>query len=61
VGRAFYGKGGPHLLKAYEILSKKYPNLEIKYKGDIPEEWEGFAKKLPGFKQIKGYMSRDEL
>ncbi len=61
VGRAFYGKGGPHLLKAYEILSKKYPNLEIKYKGDIPEEWEGLAKRLPGFKQIKEYLSRDEL
>jgi glycosyltransferase involved in cell wall biosynthesis len=61
VGKAFYGKGGPNLLTAYKILTQKYKNLELKYKGDIPEEWEGFAKKLPGFKQIKGYMSRDEL
>jgi glycosyltransferase involved in cell wall biosynthesis len=61
VGRSFYGKGGPHLLKAYEILTKKYNNLELKYKGDIPEEWVNFAKKLPGLKLIKGYLSRDKL
>lgn len=61
VGRSFYGKGGPHLLKAYEILTKKYKNLELRYKGDIPPEWEGFAKKLPGFKVIEGYLPREEL
>ena len=61
VGRSFYGKGGPHLLKAYEILTKKYNNLELKFKGDIPEEWVEFTKKLHGFKHIKGYMSREKL
>jgi len=61
VGRSFYGKGGPHLLKAYEILTKKYKNLEINYKGDIPQEWMKFAKKLTGFKHVKGYLSREEL
>jgi glycosyltransferase involved in cell wall biosynthesis len=61
VGRSFYGKGGPNLLKAYEILTQKYKNLELKYKGDIPEEWIGFAENLPGFKLIKGYLSRDKL
>ena len=61
VGRSFYGKGGPHLLKAYEILTKKYKNLQLKYKGDIPERWMEFAKKLQGFELIEGYFSRDEL
>jgi len=61
IGRSFYGKGGPHLLKAYEILTKKYNNLILKYKGKIPEEWQGFAKKLKGFEHIEGYFSRDEL
>jgi glycosyltransferase involved in cell wall biosynthesis len=61
VGRSFYGKGGPHLLKAYEILTKKYKNLQLKYKGDIPEHWIEFAKKLPGFELIDGYLSRDKL
>ncbi len=61
VGRAFYGKGGPHLLKAYENLTKKYNNLELKYKGKIPERWMDFAKKLKGFKYVEGYLSRDEL
>ena len=61
IGKSFYGKGGPHLLKAYEILTKKYKNLELKYKGDIPEEWMNFVKKLQGFELIKGYFSRDKL
>lgn len=61
VGKSFYGKGGPHLLKAYEILTRKYKNLQLKYKGDIPEEWMNFAKKLQGFELIDGYFSRDKL
>jgi len=61
VGKSFYGKGGLHLLKAYEILTKKYDNLRLKYKGDIPEEWIEFAKKLLGLELVKGYFSRDKL
>lgn len=61
VGRSFYGKGGPHLLKAYESLTKKYDNLVLKYKGDIPEQWMYFAKKLRGFELVEGYLSRDGL
>ena len=62
VGRAFYGKGGPHLLKAYEILTKKYKNLKLKYKGDIPGNWMEFAKKLHGFELVGNeHIPRDRL
>jgi len=61
VGRSFYGKGGPNLLKAYEILTKKYKNLRLKYKGYIPEEWQDFAKKLSGLELVEGHFSRDKL
>lgn len=61
IGKSFYGKGGPNLLKAYEILTKKYDNLELRYKGKIVEGWLEFAKKLPGFKFIEDYFPRDKL
>jgi glycosyltransferase involved in cell wall biosynthesis len=61
IGRSFYGKGGPHLLTAYDILTKKYKNLVLKYKGIIPPEWQSFAKKLQGLEIIDGHFSRDEL
>ena len=61
VGRSFYGKGGPHLLKAYEVLTKKYKNLELKYKGLLPDGWDNFAKKLPGFELVEGHLPREEL
>jgi len=61
IGRYFWGKGGQDLLKAYEILSKKYGNLELKFKGDIPEKYLSMAKNLKGFKLIKGHLPRDKL
>lgn len=61
LAESFYGKGGHDLLRAYEILTKKYNNLELKFKGDIPEKYVPLAKKLKGFKKINGYFSRDKL
>lgn len=61
IGKSFYGKGGPNLLKAYEILTQKYDNLVLKYKGKVPEQWIELTKRLPGFEFIEGYMPRDEL
>jgi glycosyltransferase involved in cell wall biosynthesis len=61
VGKDFYSKGGHDLLKAYEILTKKYDNLELKFKGDIPDEYLLLAEKLKGLKIIKGHFPRDEL
>jgi len=61
IGKEFYGKGGHDLLKAYEILTKKYKNLELKFKGDIPEKYLPLAKKLKGLKIINEYFSRDKL
>lgn len=58
---SIYGKGGHDLLKAYEILTKKYKNLELKYKGDLPEKYLNFAKKLIGFKLVKGFLPRDKF
>jgi len=61
IGRGFYGKGSHDLLKAYEILTKKYKNLELKFKGDeFPKEYKNL-KKLPGLKLIKGFFPRDKL
>ena len=61
VGRGFYGKGTHDLLKAYEILIKKYKNLELKIKGDdFPEKYKNLEK-LPGLKLIKGFFPRDKL
>jgi glycosyltransferase involved in cell wall biosynthesis len=60
VGRGFYGKGAHDLLKAYEILTKKYSNLELKFKGEIPQEYKDMEK-LKGLKLIKGFLSRDKL
>ncbi len=59
IGKEFYFKGGRDLLQAYEILTKKYPNLELKFKGDVPEEYKDL--KLSGLKFIKGFFPRDEL
>ena len=61
LAEAFYGKGGHDLLRAYEILTKKYDNLELKFKGEIPQKYMPLAKKLKGFKQINGYFPRDKL
>ncbi len=62
VGRAFYGKGGHHLLKAYEILTKKYNNLVLRYKGLIPEEYIAYAKSLSGFELVGSeHMPREKL
>jgi glycosyltransferase involved in cell wall biosynthesis len=62
LGRSFYGKGMPHMLKAYEILTKKYDNLVFRYKGMLPPRWEDFAKSLPGFEHMTDkHLSRDEL
>jgi len=61
IGKEFYGKGGHDLLKAYEILTKKYKNLELKFKGDIPKKYLPLAKKLKGLKIINEYFSRDKL
>ena len=61
VGKGFYGKGAHDLLKAYGILIKKYKNLELKYKGDVPPEYIPRIKKLKGFKLIKGHFTRDKL
>lgn len=60
IGKDFYGKGGQDVLRAYEILGKKYKNVELKFKGDIPEEYQELLK-LPGLKFITGHLSRDEL
>lgn len=63
IGKEFYGKGGHDLLKAYEILTEKYDNLELKFKGDIPEKYMPLAEKLKsrGLKIIEGHFPRDEL
>tara|TARA_Y100000310_G_scaffold167546_2_gene167382 strand:+ start:21889 stop:23028 length:1140 start_codon:yes stop_codon:yes gene_type:complete len=61
IGQNFYGKGGHDLLRAYEILTKKYDNLELKYKGDIPEKYMSLAKNLKGLKIIDKYYSREGL
>ena len=61
IGQNFYGKGGHDLLKAYEILMKKYKNLELKFKGDIPNKYLPLAKKLKGLKIINEHFPRDKL
>ena len=48
-------------MKAYEILTKKYNNLELKFKGDEFSEEDKKLEKLPGLKLIKGFLSRDKL
>ena len=59
IGKEFYYKGGQDLLKAYEILTKKYKNLELRFKGDVPERYKNL--KLPGLKFIRGHFPRDKL
>ncbi len=59
IGKEFYDKGGNDLLKAYEILTKKYKNLKLKFKGDVPEEYKNI--KLPGLQFVKGHFPREEL
>jgi len=61
LGQNFHGKGGHDLLRAYEILTKKYHNLELKFKGDIPENYLSLAKSLKGLEIIDKYYSRDGL
>ena len=59
VGRYFYGKGGHDIIMAYERLSKKYKNLELKFKGDIPKEYK--IPRINGLKIINGHLSREKL
>lgn len=59
IGKEFYYKGGQDVLKAYEALTKKYKNLELRFKGDVPEEYKNV--KLPGLKFIKGFLPREKL
>ena len=59
VGKFFWGKGGQDVLEAYKILTKKYKNVELRFKGDVPEEYQNL--KLPGLKFIKRYLSREKL
>lgn len=59
IGKLCYGKGGHDVLKAYEILTKKYDNLELKFKSDVPEKYKSLQ--LPGLKFIGGHLSREEL
>ncbi|HTZ41679.1 MAG TPA: glycosyltransferase family 4 protein [Candidatus Omnitrophota bacterium] len=61
IGKEFYGKGGHDLLKAYEILTQKYNNLELKFKGDIPPEYMPLVKKLKGFRVVEGHLPREKL
>lgn len=62
VGRSFYGKGGPSLLKAYEILTRKYDNLVLRYKGLIPEKYMAYAKSLKGFEFVGNeHLPREKL
>src|SRR3989304_10240883 len=59
IGKEFYPKGGQDILKAYEILSKKYKNLELRFKSDIPKEYQNLL--LPGLKFIKEHFPREKL
>jgi glycosyltransferase involved in cell wall biosynthesis len=59
IGWGFYPKGGQDLIRAYEILTKKYKDLELRIKSDVPEGYK--ALNLPGLKIIQGHLSRDEL
>ena len=62
VGKSFFGKGGPNLLKAYEILTKKYDNLVLRYKGIMPTKYFEYAKNLSGFEFVgKEHLSREKL
>jgi len=59
----FNNKGGPQILKAFSVLEKKYKNIELILKADVPEEF----KKAYSSKNIKyiGYLTeiipRDKL
>jgi glycosyltransferase involved in cell wall biosynthesis len=59
IGKEFYSKGGQDVLRAYEILSGKYKNLELRFKSDIPEEYRNL--KLHGLKIIEGHFPREKL
>jgi len=59
IGEKFYGKGGQDVLRAYSILTKKYKNIELKFKGKVPERYKNL--KIPGLKFVEGFFPRDEL
>lgn len=50
----FFMKGGKLVLQAYEHLIKKYPNIEMHYKGDIPEN---FKRRYEHIKNIFFYST----
>ena len=63
VASSFLKKGGKEVLSAFEILLKKYDNIELIFRCDVPEN----IKKKYNFKEIKYFpyktqlLPRDEL
>src|SRR3990172_6250631 len=59
VGRRFYGKGGMETLEAFDILRKKYSNLELTmWCDDVPKE---FLNKYSEVKFITNPLPRETL
>jgi len=54
----FYIKGGHDLLKAFQILSKKYDNIRLKVKGTIPEH---LRKNLKNVTFIEENLPREKF
>lgn len=59
-GYNFYMKGGKLTLQAYEKIREKYNNVELIYKGYVPNRYKECFKNIPG---IKYYLrvSREKL
>ena len=61
VGKIFYKKGGEETLKSFEILNRRYDNIELLMICDVPEQ---FKRKYSSFENIKIYepkFSREVL
>jgi len=54
----FYTKGGHDLLKAFQILNKKYDNLHLKIKGSIPKH---LQKNLKNVTFIEDNLPREKF
>lgn len=59
IGKEFYPKGGHDLLRAYEALTKKYKNLELRFKSEALDQYRDL--KTPGLMFIKGHLPRNKL